>query len=106
MLKFSIILFAALSMTCGAKAETGPYPKTAKEIAADPYACFGSGRYAAMSDGRVCTPKPKWTWLGYTCDDARAFMASHTSDEAQTFVKDHHIPNWVINRAKRLCNLE
>jgi lysozyme len=30
-------------------------------IRADPYACFGAGRYDAMRDGRTCEDKPKRT---------------------------------------------
>jgi hypothetical protein len=46
--------------------------------AADPYACFGAGRYDAMREGRVCPEKPS-DWF---CMKAKAHRALFASDKA------------------------
>jgi lysozyme len=37
-----------------------PKPLTTAEFKADPYSCFGAGRYEAMSEGRQCPTKKWW----------------------------------------------
>lgn len=43
---------------------------------ADPWDCFGGGRYQAMSEGRVCADEPELP-AGVTCELVRAKVAQH-----------------------------
>jgi hypothetical protein len=49
-----LLIALFLSVTLG--------PMVAHGAEADPYACFGAGRYDAMRDGRECPAAPKVAW--------------------------------------------
>lgn len=73
----------------------------------DPYACFGAGRYDAMSRGlgKEDCPKEKKaeaeTWSGYTCENIREYLTTHTQAEARAKAVELHLPKWIIRRAEK-----
>jgi hypothetical protein len=73
---------------------------------ADPYACYGGGRYDAMRDGlEGCPPDvPRWNVKAllskYNCAWVRDQRKIYSDDELLARAKRLQLPEVVINMAK------
>jgi hypothetical protein len=66
--------------------------------AADPYACFGAGRYDAMREGRVCpdSPSGSFCWLA-----RRARDVAGSEKAAEDAARTQGVSEATIAKAKR-----
>jgi hypothetical protein len=66
--------------------------------AADPYACFGAGRYDAMREGRECpeSPSGSFCWLA-----RRARDAAGSEKAAEDAARAQGVSEATIAKAKR-----
>jgi hypothetical protein len=62
----------------------------------DVWACYGSGRYQAMSSGW-----PQCNEMSRLCLRVRDYLNSHTVEEGRAEAKAKHIPQWLINKAEK-----
>lgn len=59
----------------------------------DLWACYGSGRYQAMSSA--------WPPCNEMCGKLKAYMQMHTEAEARAKAVEMKLPRWVIRKAER-----
>jgi hypothetical protein len=79
-LTVSIILFALAS--CGAKA-------------------YDPDNLPPMLPSSQDGDKPSASWTDWSCDKLRAYMATHTVEEAQAKAVELHLPQWLVKKAER-----
>lgn len=62
----------------------------------DVWACYGGGRYQAMSSGW-----PQCNEMSTLCLRVREYLNSHTEAEGKAEALARHIPQWLVAKAER-----
>jgi len=62
----------------------------------DVWACYGSARYEAMSSGWAPCNE-----MNTLCDKVKAYLATHSKDEARAEAVAKHVPQWIVRKAER-----
>jgi hypothetical protein len=62
----------------------------------DVWACYGGGRYQAMSSGW-----PQCNEMSTLCLKVREYLNTHTEEEGRAEAVAKHIPQWLIAKAER-----